>query len=60
MIHNQMPSPNRIALRASKKKARPAGVGALVPMFEKSASVLKLKQKLLKCKKHNTNIDIQC
>ena len=35
--------PNRIALC-------PAEVGALTPMFEKSAIELKLKQKLLKCK----------
>ena len=39
---------NRIALRAGKKGARPAEVGALA--FEKSATELKLKQKLLRCK----------
>ena len=41
---------NRIALRAGKKGARPAEVGALASVFEKSATELKLKQKLLKCK----------
>ena len=39
---------NRIALRAGKKGARPAEVGALASVFEKSAT--ELKQKLLKCK----------
>ena len=37
---------NRIALRAGKKGARPAEVGALPSVFEKSATGLKL----LKCK----------
>ena len=41
---------NRIALRAGKKGACPAEVGALASVFEKSATELKLKQKLLKCK----------
>ena len=36
------------ALRAGKKGARPAEVGALASVFEKSAT--ELKQKLLKCK----------
>ena len=36
--------------RAGKKGARPAEVGALASVFEKSATVFKLKQKLLKCK----------
>ena len=40
-----------MALRAGKKGARPAEVGALVPVFEKSATELKLKQNLLKCKR---------
>ena len=40
---------NRIALRAGKKVARPAEVGALASVFEKSATELKQK-KLLKCK----------
>ena len=45
MIHAQITSPNRIALCAGKKGVRTAEVGALV--FEKSATELKLKQKLL-------------
>ena len=40
---------NRIALRAGKKGARPAEVGALASVFEKSATELK-RPKLLKCK----------
>ena len=39
---------NCIAVRAGKKEACPAEVGALVYMFEKSAT--ELKHKLLKCK----------
>ena len=33
-----------------KKRARPAGVGTVAPVFEKSTTELKLKQKFLKCK----------
>ena len=33
-----------------KKEAHPEEAGALAPVFEKSATELKLKQKLLKCK----------
>ena len=51
MTFNQTTCLNRIALRASKKEARSAEVGALAPVFEKSAAELKLKQKLLKCKR---------
>ena len=51
ITHTRTTCPNHHALRAGKKKvARPAEVGALVPVFEKSATELKLKQKLLKCK----------
>ena len=50
MTRTQTRSINRIALRAGKKGARPAEVGALTSVFEKSATELKLKQKLLKCK----------
>ena len=50
MTHTQTTCPNLIAKRAEKKGARPAEVGAVVPVFEKSATKLKLKQKLLKCK----------
>ena len=46
ITHTQTNCPNRIALRAGKK-----GVGALVSVFEKSATELKLKQKLLKYKR---------
>ena len=49
MTHTQTIFPNHIALRAGKKGARPAEVGALASVFEKSATELKLKQKLLKC-----------
>ena len=48
MTHTQTPYINRIALRAGKNGARPAEVGVLDSVFEKSAT--KLKQKLLKCK----------
>ena len=50
MTHTQTTYINRIALRAGTKGARPAEVGTLASMFEKSATELKLKQKLLKCK----------
>ena len=50
MTHTQTTCPNRIALRAGKKGAFPADVGALTPVFEKSATEPKLKQKLLNCK----------
>ena len=48
MTHTQTTYINRIALRASKKGTRPAEVGALASVFEKSATELK-QQKLLKC-----------
>ena len=48
MTHTQTPYINHIALRMPKKGARPAEVGALASVFEKSAT--ELKQKLLKCK----------
>ena len=47
MTHTQTTCPNRIAVRASKKRTRPAEVGSLDPLCEKSATELKLKQKLL-------------
>ena len=50
MTHAQTTYINRIALRTGKKGVRPAEVGALASVFEKSATELKLKQKLLKCK----------
>ena len=49
MTHTQTTYTNRIALCASKKGARPAEVGALASVFEKSATELK-QSKLLKCK----------
>ena len=49
MTHTQTTYTNRIALRAGKKRARPAEVGALALVFEKSATELK-RPKLLKCK----------
>ena len=48
MTHTQTTFTNRIALRAGKKGIRPAEVGALDSVFEKSASELK-RSKLLKC-----------
>ena len=49
MTHTQTTYINRIALRAGTKGARPAEVGSLVSVFEKSATELQ-QQKLLKCK----------
>ena len=49
MTHTQTTYTNRIALRAGKIGARPAEVGALALVFEKSATELK-RPKLLKCK----------
>ena len=49
MTHTQTTYTNRITLRAGKKGARPAVVGALASVFEKSVTELK-RQKLLKCK----------
>ena len=46
MTHTQTVFTNHIALRAGKKGARPAEVGALASVFEKSATELKQ----LKCK----------
>ena len=58
MTHTQATSSNRIALRAGKKRARPAEIGALASVFEKSATKLKPKQ-TTKMQTHNTNSDIQ-
>ena len=49
MTHTQITCPKHIALRVGKKGARPAEVGALASVFQKSAT--ELKQKLLKCKR---------
>ena len=38
MTHTQTTYTNRISLRAGKKGARPAEVGALASVFEKSAT----------------------
>ena len=51
MTYTQTISSNRIALHGGKKEARPAEVVALGQVFEKSTTELKLKQKLLKCKR---------
>ena len=48
LTHTQTTYINRITLRTGKKGARPAEVGALASVFEKSAT--ELIQKLLKCK----------
>ena len=45
MTHTQTKCPNRITIRAGKKGARPAEVGALAPAFKKSETELKQKQK---------------
>ena len=50
MTHTHTTYINRIAPHAGKKGARPAEFGALASVFEKSATELKLKQKLLECK----------
>ena len=50
MTYTQTTYPNRVALRVGKKGVCPAEVGALAPLLEKSATKLKLKQKLLKSK----------
>ena len=50
MNHTQTTCLNCIALCTGKKGGHPAEVGALALVFEKSATELKLKQKLLKCK----------
>ena len=49
MTHTQTTCPTRVAFRAGKKGVRPADIGALASLFEKSAT--ELKQKLLKCKR---------
>ena len=41
---------NHIALCASQQGAHSAEVGNLAPMFEKSTTEFKLRQKLLRCK----------
>ena len=56
MTHTQTTYTNRIALRAGKKEARPAEVGALASVFEKSATELKRQKKTTKMQ--NTNSDI--
>ena len=50
MTHTQTTCPNHIALHMGKKGVCPTEVEALAPVFEKSATELKLKQKLSKCK----------
>ncbi len=55
MTHTQTVYPNHIALRAGQKGSRPAEVGALVSVCEKSATELK-QQILLKCK-HTKQIE---
>ena len=52
-------SPNCIALCAGKQKADSAEVGALGPVFQKSARELKQKQKWLKCTVHIAILNIR-
>ena len=56
MTHSQTTYINRIALRPGKKGARPAEVGALDSVFEKSAT--ELLKKPTKMQTNNTNSDI--
>ena len=58
MTHTQTTYINRVALRVSKKGARPAEVGALASVFEKSATELKQKKNPTKMQTNNTNSDI--
>ena len=46
----QITCPNCIALPAGENGVRPAEVGALAPVFKKSATKFKLKENLLTCK----------
>ena len=57
MKHTQTTYIICITLRAGKKGARPAEVGALASVFEKSATELKQK-KPTKMQTNNTNNDI--
>ena len=50
MTHTQTTCLNCIALCTGKKGVHTAEVETLAPVFEKSVTELKLKQKLLKCK----------
>ena len=50
ITHTQITCPNHITLRAGKKGARPAEVGALNPVFKKTATEIQQKQTLLECK----------
>ena len=59
MTHTQTTCPNGIVLRAGEKGTRPAEVGALASMFEKSAAELKAKTKFIEMQTHNTNSDNQ-
>ena len=54
MTHIQTTFKNRIGLCTGKKAAHPVEVGALAPVFEKSATELKLKQKLRDSHQHAT------
>ena len=57
MTHTQTTCPNRIALCTGKKGVRPAELGALAWMIEKSAT--ELKQKITKIQTDNPNSDIE-
>ena len=56
MTHTQTTYIKRIALRVVKKGARPAEVGALASVFEKSAT--ELTTKITKMQTNNTNSNI--
>ena len=53
MTHTQTAYTNRIALRAGKKRARPAEVGALASVFEKSGTELKQKLQTIQIARFN-------
>ena len=55
MTHTQTTCKSCIALRTGKNEARPAEVGALASVFEKSAQPTKI----TKMQTKNTNSDIQ-
>ena len=53
MTHIQITCPNRIVLHMGKKVACPAKVGARAPVFEKSATELKLKKSTIQIASFN-------
>ena len=56
MTHTQTTYTNRIALRAGKKGARPAEVGALASVFEKSTELQTIKTTKMQANTTNSHI----